>query len=93
MPKQPKRPARMTLELPPRAREKLERLGEATDQSLSEVIRRALALYDLVGAELMAGNKLIIRSRDGGEREIAFTEFEAAEPRNGELKVRAPARA
>jgi hypothetical protein len=91
MPKETKRPARMTLELPSRAREKLERLSEKTDQSLSEVIRRALALYDLVGAEAMAGNKLIIRTRDG-EREIAFTEFEAAEPRNGELKLRSPAR-
>ena len=92
MSKESKRAARMTLELPPRAREKLERLGEATDQNLSEVIRRALALYDLVGAELMGGSKLIFRSRDGGEREIAFTEFEAAEPRNGELKTRVPAR-
>jgi hypothetical protein len=89
MPKETKRPARMTLELPPRARGKLERLSQVTDQSLSEVIRRALALYDLVGAEAMAGNKLIIRSRDG-EREIVIAEFEAAESSGDELEVRAP---
>jgi hypothetical protein len=68
----------MTLELPPRAREKLEKLGRDTDQSLSEVIRRALSLYDLVGTEAMAGNKLIIRGHDG-EREVLLTEFEATE--------------
>lgn len=78
MSKELKRPARMTLELPPRARGKLERLSQETDQSLSEVIRRALALYDLLGAEATAGNKLIIRSRDG-EREIIIAEFEAKE--------------
>ena len=78
MTKAQKRPARMTLELPPRARGNLERLSQDTDQSLSEVIRRALALYGLVGTEAMAGNKLIIRGREG-EREILLTEFEAAE--------------
>ena len=91
MSKEPKRPARMTLELPARARGKLERLSQATDQTLSEVIRRALALYDLMGAEAMAGNKLIIRSRDG-EREIVLAEFEATESQGSELEVRAPAR-
>jgi hypothetical protein len=83
----------MTLELPPRARGKLEKLGRETDQSLSEVIRRALALYDLVGSEAMAGNKLIIRSRDGeNEREVLLTEFEAAESQVDERKAQAPTR-
>jgi predicted transcriptional regulator len=76
MSKEQKRPARMTLELPPKAREKLERLSRETDQSLSEVIRRALSLYDLMGAEAMAGNKLIIRGREG-EREVLIAEFTA----------------
>lgn len=88
---EPKRPARMTLELPPKARGKLERLALETDQSLSEVIRRALALYDLVGAEAMAGNRLIIRGREG-EREILFTEFEAAESQSDERDAKTPAR-
>jgi hypothetical protein len=81
----------MTLELPPKAREKLERLSHETDQSLSEVIRRALALYALVGAEAMAGNKLIIRSRNG-EREIVFPEFGAEESQGAKLEVRTAAR-
>jgi len=91
MSKETKRPARMTLELPPKARGKLEKLSQKTDQSFSEVIRRALALYDLVGAEAMAGSKLIIRSRNG-EREVILTEFEAGESQNYERKVGAPVR-
>lgn len=78
MPKESKRPARMTLELPPKARGKLEKLSQDTDQSLSEVIRRALSLYDLVGEAAMAGNKLILRGPEG-DREVLLTEFEAAE--------------
>jgi predicted transcriptional regulator len=68
------RASRMTLELPPRARERLESLSERTDQSLSEVIRRALATYDLLFTEMKKGNSVIIRGTEG-EREIIFSEF------------------
>jgi len=64
----------MTLELPPKAREKLESLSQRTDQSLSEVIRRALATYDLLFTESKKGNSVIIRSAEG-DREIVFSEF------------------
>jgi hypothetical protein len=64
----------MTLEMPQRAREKLESLSERTDQSLSEVIRRALATYDLLFTEMKKGNSVIIRSAEG-DREIIFSEF------------------
>ncbi len=69
-----KHPARMTLELPPKARERLENLGQATDQSFSEVIRRALATYDLMWSEAKKGNAVIIRSPEG-DRELIFPEF------------------
>ena len=52
------------------------------------MIRRALALYDLVVAG-MAGSKLIIRGRDV-EREIVLTEFEAGESQGGDLEVPNP---
>lgn len=65
----------MTLELPPKAREKLENVGRDTDQSLSEVIRRAISLYERVGTALMAGDQLVIRSGDR-ETEILLTEFD-----------------
>jgi len=64
----------MTLELPPKAREKLEDLSEQTDQSFSEVIRRALATYDLLWTESKKGNSLIIRSPEA-DREVIFSEF------------------
>ena len=92
MKNQSKRPARMTLELPPKAREKLEKLSQETDQSLSEVIRRALSLYDLIGAEAMAGSELVIRSRDG-EKEVLLPEFAIAEPERNEREIQTSARA
>ena len=64
----------MTIELPPKAREKLESLSQRTDQSLSEVIRRALATYDLLFTESKKGNSVIIRSAES-DREIVFSEF------------------
>jgi hypothetical protein len=81
----------MTLELPPKARAKLEKLSEQTDQSLSEVIRRALSLYDLVGMEAMAGSRLIIRGCEG-EREVVLTEFEDAKSESVAREARAPVR-
>ncbi len=64
----------MTLELPAKAREKLERLSKETDQSLSEVIRRALATYDLLWTESQSGHSVILRGPEG-EREVIFAEF------------------
>jgi hypothetical protein len=75
MPTETKRPARMTLELPPRARAKLERLSEESDQSLAEIIRRSLALYDLLQSEVKKGGSLIIRGPDGKDREVLIAEF------------------
>jgi hypothetical protein len=64
------------LELPPRARAKLENLSAETDQSLSEVIRRALAVYDLLWSETQKGGALIIRNPEG-EREVILAEFKS----------------
>jgi len=50
------RPVRMTLELSPKVRERLQDLSAETDQSLSEVIRRALAVYDFILTESLSGN-------------------------------------
>jgi len=70
----PQRPSRLTLELPPKARGKLEKLSEETDQSLSEVIRRALSLYDLIREELRGGGKVVL-SKGETEREVILPEF------------------
>ena len=74
-----KRPTtRLNLEVGPRAREKLERISEETEQSLSDVIRNALAVYDLLWSELRAqpGRKLLVTEPDGSkERELVIPEF------------------
>lgn len=59
----------MNLEMSPQVREKLERLSEATDESLSQVVRRSLAIYDLLLSETDAGGTIVIR-RDGTEKEV-----------------------
>ncbi len=66
---------RMTLELLPKARAQLERLSEATDQSLSEVIRRAIGLYALVGSELQAGATMKIHRKHRDSIEVMLPEF------------------
>lgn len=74
---------RMHLELPARAREKIEELGRGTDQNMTEVVRRAISLYGRIGAALTAGDRLIIRSGDR-ETEVLLPEFDAALPKTTE---------
>lgn len=66
--------SRLSLELPERVRERLERVRVATEaDSLTEVIRRALIVYDtLLTATAKEGGKLILRTADNEEREIQF---------------------
>jgi len=66
------RPVRMTLELSPKVRERLQDLSAETDQSLSEVIRRALAVYDFILTETKRGGNLIIRTPDGEKELVIF---------------------
>jgi hypothetical protein len=64
------------LEVGPKAREKLERMSEETEQSFSDVIRNALAVYDLLWSELKTGRKLVIQEPDGKDvKEIVLPEF------------------
>ncbi len=67
-------PARMTLELPAKARTHLERLARDTDQSLSETIRRALQIYSLIASEIRDGSTLRLE-RNGDSVEIVLPEF------------------
>ena len=66
--------ARLNLELPERLRARLEPLRALSEaDSLTEMVRRAIALYDVL---LMAvrdrGVTIVLRSRDGTERELHF---------------------
>jgi len=58
----------------PKARENLERISAETEQSLSEVVRSALALYGLLCTEIKEGRSLIVRGPDG-EKEILLPEL------------------
>lgn len=60
---------RMHLDLNAQCRDTLERLRDTTDTTLSEVVRRALALYDFVIREKESGSKVILRNADG-DREV-----------------------
>ena len=57
---------RLNLEMSQRVRERLERLRDQTGaDSLVEVIRRSLAVYELLWSEQEKGGKLVVRRPDG----------------------------
>ena len=62
---------RLNLELPERVRERLERVRVMSEaDSLTEVIRRALSVYDtLLTTTIEEGGKVILQV-DGKEREL-----------------------
>lgn len=63
---------RLNLEVPERVRTRLERVREMSEaDSLTEVIRRALMVYDaLLTTVHEEGGKVLIRMPDGDEREV-----------------------
>ena len=62
---------RLNLEMSEEVRQKLESLREKTDaDSLSEVVRRALAVYDFLWSERERGTKLLVRGADDKDREL-----------------------
>lgn len=74
MPRLPKPQAttRLNLQLTTQVRERLESLQEKTEaDSLTEVIRRALAVYEFLLHEKAAGNRVLI-DRDGELVEVAL---------------------
>ena len=75
MPRLPKRvpKTRLSLEMPNPVRENLLELRDRTNaQSLAEVIRRALSVYDFVVRETKDGGSIVVRRANGDEREIHF---------------------
>jgi hypothetical protein len=54
-------------------RHRLESLREKTDaDSLTEVVRKALAVYDFLWAEREKGAKLLVRGADDKDRELVL---------------------
>ena len=70
-PKRKTKKVRLNLDMPESVKERLEQLRDNTHaDSMSEVVRRALALYELVTREVVQGSSLIIKSSNGSERHI-----------------------
>lgn len=64
---------RLNLEMTEDVRQRLERLRMETQaDSLTEVIRRALALYDLIVTERARGEKMVFKGAKGAEREVVL---------------------
>lgn len=72
--KEPAKPgrSRINLEVPERVRQRIEHLQEMTDaDGITDVIRRAIDVYAaILTASREEGRKVIIRDRDGTEREL-----------------------
>ena len=62
---------RLNLEMPESVRDKLESMRRRSEaDSRTEVIRRALALYDLLLEHSQQGSSIIVRTKDGKEKEV-----------------------
>lgn len=62
---------RLNLELPVRVRDQLERLRKMSEaDSLTEVIRRAVRIFELLLEMRAAKATIIVRAKDGSEKEI-----------------------
>lgn len=67
--KEPK--VRLSLDLPERTRDRIESLRVRTEAaSTSEVIRRGMVVYEAMWHEIETGGSVIIRSKNGIDREI-----------------------
>jgi len=60
----------VTVALIPKAVEDLQRLQDRTGLSKTDIVNRAISVYEFVDAQVLAGNDLIIRDRKTGETQI-----------------------
>jgi hypothetical protein len=79
--------SRLTLEMPEPVRKQLEHVRDQTHaSSLTEVIQRALAVYDLLRKATAEGAKIVLEN-EGNERELAIPEFGLRDYDNAETKT------
>jgi hypothetical protein len=63
--------SRLTLEMASSVRKRLEHLRDRTEaDSLAEVVRRALAIYDALWVEKEKGGRVILQDLNGTDREL-----------------------
>ncbi len=63
-------PERITVALIPQSSDDLQRLQERTSLSKTDLVNRAITLYEFIDAQLRAGQDLIIRDRETGENQL-----------------------
>lgn len=64
-----KNTVRMSLEVTPEVRRNLELMSEKTGDSLSQIVRRSVAIYGILLEETGGGGKIVIRNGDD-EKEV-----------------------
>lgn len=68
-----KETARLSLEISLPVRERLDQLRTLSDaDSLTEVVRSALAVYEVILKEVKRGGEAIVRSPDGTEKKLVL---------------------
>jgi hypothetical protein len=73
-PKRERKSVRLNLELPETVRARLEVLVEKSESdTLTEVVRKALAVYDVLLQNKERGGKTLLLEKDGSEREVVLT--------------------
>ncbi len=73
MPETPKKKVRLNLEIPERTKARLEAVRELSEsETITEVIRRALVVYETLLLQQAQGNKILIRNNTG-DRELFLT--------------------
>ena len=60
-------PERITVALVPRATEDLRRAQERTGLSKTDIVNRAISLYEFIDDQLENGNEIFLRNADSGE--------------------------
>ena len=67
----PPEKVRLNLELSRQVHDQMQTLQKRSDAtSLTEVIRRALALYDVITEHLSSGGRIILRHKNGDEENV-----------------------
>ena len=65
----PPSPERVTVALIPKAATELQNLQDRTSLSKTDIVNRAISLYDFIDQEIRAGRDLLIRDVTTGEAE------------------------
>lgn len=64
---------RIQIDFTPAARDSLRALTEATGSgTMTETIRNAMALYEVLGPAILRGAAIIVRERDGSEARVVL---------------------